>query len=284
MDHLTPPLLTAIREIRWQLMNGRSLKESLLNYLHTHHDELAVKLNELWSLKMQGQIINSAQFSSHYAQALWDLIERGHQGQPILEPLNCLEEDVDSAARADLDMHVATLPFKALVPLLLFQFPAFVLLLIGPLLRELARSAFVWLLVIACAFAADARADSLAEAAVRRMDSAKNSSSVTKIQSAFDEIRIARLACQVQLKEKIIPYACYQALRLENGWNLHQDKNQLRQLQLRIDRRCASAAERMRGLTSVDLRLVSSACRLNVKKARELSAYKNGAPDSWRDN
>ena len=285
MDNLTPPLLTAIREIRWHLLAGRSLKESLLNYLHNHHDELSVKLNELWSLKMQGQLDDGAEFPSHYARALWDLIERGHQGQPILEPLMHLEEDVDSAARSDLDMHLATLPFKALLPLLLFQFPAFVILLIGPLLRELARNTFVWALVALCGFSVtDSFAESLNEAAVKRMDAAENGDSVTKIQAAFDKIRIARMACQVQLQEKIIPYACYQALHLEKDWGLHKNKTQLRSLSSRIDQRCGTAAEKLRGLNAVDLRLLSPGCRRNVKKARELSAYKAGAPESWRDN
>lgn len=285
MDHLTPPLITAIREIRWHLMAGRSLKESLLNYLSQYHDELSVRINELWSLKMQGQVIGDNLFKSHYAQALWDLIERGYQGQPILEPLMHLEEDVDTAARFDLDMHVATLPFKALVPLLLFQFPAFVVLLIGPLLRELSKSAFVWALVAICGLSVNySSAKSLNEAAVRRIDGAKDIAGVTKIQAAFEKIRIARMACEVQFKEKIIPYACYQALRLENEWKLHKDKNYSRQLTARIDRRCATAAEGMRGLTAVDLRLLSPTCRQNVKKARELFEYKGGTPAPWRDN
>ena len=56
-----------------------------------------------------------------------------------MDALRALETEVESKAEAELDAHVAALPFKVLLPLLLFQFPAYLLLLLGPLLRELQR-------------------------------------------------------------------------------------------------------------------------------------------------
>lgn len=79
-------------------------------------------------------------FASHWQEAFWELLERGCGGQPISEALLQLQEEVEKAVDHELELHIAGLPFKALVPLLLFQFPAFLLLLLGPIVRELQRS------------------------------------------------------------------------------------------------------------------------------------------------
>ncbi len=140
MDDLTPPLLTALREVRWQLLSGKSMRDSVAEYVSHHSDPFALKLRELMVLKQQGTLDWATQgFANQYHKAFWNLLARGLSGHPVLEPLSNLEDEVDRAALADLDVHVATLPFKALLPLLFFQFPAFVILLIGPLLRELPQ-------------------------------------------------------------------------------------------------------------------------------------------------
>jgi hypothetical protein len=280
MDDLTPPLLTAIREIRWHLLSGHSIKESVGAYFNQHSDELAVRLHELWALKLQGHAGPGRALSSHRAQALWELIERAHLGQPILEPLGALEDDVEAAVAADLDLHVATLPFKALVPLLMFQFPAFALLLIGPLLRDLAR----YSLALALAFAvagAQARAEALSTAALRKMAGAKTAGDIEKIRNAFDDLRILRMACDLQLKERSIPTACYQALELEQKWGL-SSKSHAARIRVRIDRRCADAARRFQGLASPLSKDVSTKCRTSVARAKELKEYQQSDQHEWR--
>ena len=118
---------------------GNSLKESLRLYLESTNNPLAADLRERWTLAQGSRGAAPRPFESHYQAAFWELIERGSQGQPILEALISLENEVDLAAGAELDLHISTLPFKVLMPLLLLQFPAFMLLLLGPLLRELSQ-------------------------------------------------------------------------------------------------------------------------------------------------
>lgn len=137
METLTPPLLGATRELRWQLGAGRSMREALRRYLETAHDDVAAELRERSTRQGAGSI---AVGGSPYRRALWDLIERGCAGQPVLEPLTALEEEIEAAALAELDAHVSSLPFKVLLPLLFLQFPAHLILLLGPMLREV-RSA-----------------------------------------------------------------------------------------------------------------------------------------------
>ncbi|MGE0527275.1 MAG: hypothetical protein AB7G93_22230 [Bdellovibrionales bacterium] len=142
MDALTPPLLTAIRETRWLVSSGRSMRESFRMYLDSTNDSLAAHLRQRWILKWQTPHHSTSltPFPSHYQSVFWEIVERGCAGQPVLESLVALEEEVELAAQAELDHHLATLPFKALIPLMTLQFPAFLLVLLGPLWREFNRA------------------------------------------------------------------------------------------------------------------------------------------------
>jgi len=141
MENLTPPLLRALREVRWVMSSGKSMKEAFQTYLEHTQDPLAAHLRQLWIIKSQGGKPNSGAppLPTYLQRAFWDLIERGCAGQPTMEALKALEYEVESRAQAELDDHLATLPFKALLPLLLLQFPAYLILLLGPILRELQR-------------------------------------------------------------------------------------------------------------------------------------------------
>lgn len=132
-----PPLLLALQSVIWSIGCGRSVKDAFQLYLETNRDPLAEKWRELWILKNAGQPAKVDALTSHYQRAFWDLIERGTAGQPVLEALRALEEEVTTNARAELDEFILTLPFRSLIPLLAFQFPAFLVLLLGPLLRDL---------------------------------------------------------------------------------------------------------------------------------------------------
>ncbi|MGZ3722539.1 MAG: hypothetical protein ACXVA9_06395 [Bdellovibrionales bacterium] len=140
MEDMTPPLLGAVREVRWRISSGKSMKESLVLYLEGATSPFAQQVREWWALKNQGRAPTDSPFTSHFQKAFVNLIERGCAGQPTLEHLNALESEIDSAAQAELELFVATLPFKVLLPMLMFQFPAYLLLLLGPVLRELGQT------------------------------------------------------------------------------------------------------------------------------------------------
>jgi len=280
MVDLIPSLLIAIRSIRRHLLSGRTISAGLLLYLESHHDELAVRLAERWAAKDNRAPAPRRPFKSYREQALWELIERGHGGEPVLEPLTLLEEDIERAAQFDLDAHVAALPFKALVPLLLFQFPAFVILLVGPLLRELSRHALAAVAVVWVLSSVSARAEALDSAAAGRMMRAKTLHEVERVERELEAIRVARLACRIQLREKSVPAQCYRALQLERAWNLHPSPAELRGLTARLDRRCAES----RADAVAATQFLSPSCRRHVLRAQELQSYRSGHPDTWRGN
>jgi len=139
MEIVAPPVLIAVQEIVWMLSSGRSVRESVRIYLDHHGDLFAQNLRDRWNLKLSGQKTTLLPpFESHYQSAFWELIERGCAGQPVLQPLKALEGEIYRAAQREMDAHIASLPFKVLLPLLFLQFPAHLLLLVLPLLRDLA--------------------------------------------------------------------------------------------------------------------------------------------------
>jgi hypothetical protein len=141
MENIIPPVLSVVREVRWRMQAGRSMNESLRQYLEDATSPFAQSLREWWVMRSQGRELarSRSPFSSHYQRALVHLIGRGCNGEPTLEHLTALESEIEKAAQMELELHVATLPFKVLLPLLFFQFPAYLLLLLGPLLRDLGQ-------------------------------------------------------------------------------------------------------------------------------------------------
>ena len=140
VENLIPPLLQAVRHVRRLIGSGRSMREAFRSYLeNTSHNQLSAALREHWIHLQQGRQ-TTCNLKTHWQRAFWELVERGAAGQPCLEALHALEDEIEKAAQAELDRHLAALPFKVLLPLLLFQFPAFMIVLLGPMLRELNRS------------------------------------------------------------------------------------------------------------------------------------------------
>ena len=70
-----------------------------------------------------------------YRRELLQIIEKGLQGVPILSILQGLQLEIVEKSMEEIEDFTAKLPFKMMVPLLFFQFPAFMLLLIGPILK-----------------------------------------------------------------------------------------------------------------------------------------------------
>jgi hypothetical protein len=139
MECLIPPCLIVIREVRWHMENNVSVRESIKLLTQSHHGELIDELRS-WFLRQQNGIKpTSAQkkLKSPFQNALISLLERGLLGQPILESLKILEDEVHRAAVVELDYHIGRLPFLSMIPLFLFQFPAYLILLLGPLMSSL---------------------------------------------------------------------------------------------------------------------------------------------------
>ena len=141
MEYLAPPL-NAVLQVKLKLKSGFSVLSALKSYTQDFsHCPFARQVN-LWLICQEtGQDFCAEELKSfHYRKVLLDLFLRGLKGESILIFLQEMEEELNLICHQELERHNQKLPFQALIPLFLFQVPAFFLLLLGPLLLELQNS------------------------------------------------------------------------------------------------------------------------------------------------
>lgn len=134
-DGLPCPLVWAMKT-RWMLERGHSLRFSLQQLLLHHNDDFALDIRTLL-MPGSGSVdvethSPSLQRSAH-RRALLLVFAKGLQGLPILDKLSDLEQELSEAALLSLEKHVLDLPYKVLIPIMLFQLPAFLILLFAPI-------------------------------------------------------------------------------------------------------------------------------------------------------
>lgn len=135
MENLAPPL-ELLMDVRFGLEKGQSLRKTLLQYIEAQpHDPWRQQLH-LWIQLLEmgrhsGEVTLKMTFMRR--QCL-ETLEMGLRGDPIYQQICNLEEEVFQATQLEIEEFVAILPMKSLIPLLFFQFPAFLALLIGPFL------------------------------------------------------------------------------------------------------------------------------------------------------
>lgn len=140
MEGLAPPLKCLI-EIHAALQNGESVRTGINRYLASTpaHSDFAPDVRRFLFVWEQGGDFRAviAKIRSPHRRALLDLIATALSGQPILGHLEELRSELIASADSEIREHLELLPIKMLMPLLFFQFPAFLLLLFGPLLNHL---------------------------------------------------------------------------------------------------------------------------------------------------
>lgn len=141
MEGLSPNL-KLVMALRQGLESGDSVRSAVRSYLSKNQDETSRELS-LWLAQIENPQKNSPgllQSIQGIQHDLFQLIFRGLRGESILPQLVLMEEEACEAAKIEIEAFSATLPIKALIPLLLLQFPALLLLLFGPLLRQMLAS------------------------------------------------------------------------------------------------------------------------------------------------
>lgn len=158
MVPLAPPL-RAVLEIRLEIENGVSAAQAIRSFSRRAVDDTFAKELGLWLFAFetgQGLSWPPAQKPAGEKKSLWlfpraqkpavkspfrrqlvDILTRGLRGEPVLDALADLEESLKTATEEDLERHLQKLPFISLIPLMLFELPAFLLLLVGPLILDL---------------------------------------------------------------------------------------------------------------------------------------------------
>jgi hypothetical protein len=143
MEGLAPPLRCLI-EIHSGLQNGEPVRAGLSKYLAVADakDEFAPAVRAFLFAFDHGNdwktVLNdTSAVKSPFRRTLLEIVACGLKGQSIMAQLQDLQDDIANACDSEIKEHLEILPIKMLIPLLLFQFPAFLLLLFGPLLKSL---------------------------------------------------------------------------------------------------------------------------------------------------
>ncbi len=140
MEGLAPPLACLI-EIQSALQNGEAVRQGLARYLRGPQaaNPFATDIKSFLFAWDQGQDwkIVVRKLRSPHRRALLEIVATGLSGQPIQAHLTELQTEITDACDLEIRRHLEVLPLKMLAPLLLFQFPAFLLLMFGPLLKRL---------------------------------------------------------------------------------------------------------------------------------------------------
>lgn len=139
MENLAPPLLLVVN-LKREMERGHSVREALAKYLHETNDDFA-QVVAAWHVRVeQGLDYKYSSIKSLPRRALLMLLERGLRGEAIFQHLQRLELEIIESCQEEIQQKLQKLPFILMLPLLLLQFPAFLLLLFGPFLENFFHS------------------------------------------------------------------------------------------------------------------------------------------------
>lgn len=141
MEGLAPPLELLIA-VRRAIEEGQSIKQGISRYIQSSEDEFSLFVTRWLNQVGQGRDVKDLLqvLSSPYRRALLLTLHRGLMGEPIYPILCLMEQELIEACYEEINQNIAKLPFYLMVPLLLFQFPAFLLLLFGPIIQNFFTS------------------------------------------------------------------------------------------------------------------------------------------------
>lgn len=137
MDRLADPYLF-VENLRYSLDSGESVFGAIKVYVQENSDSFTLLL-EQWLIAIQNQNFKPGVFQQElplFRKSIFDLLDLARQGVSIMDSLKLMEEELLKMCENDLDSHLDKLPFKLMIPMLGLQFPALMILLLGPLLIQ----------------------------------------------------------------------------------------------------------------------------------------------------
>lgn len=135
------PSLELILEVRGALENGTSIRTAITNFSRTHSGPFVETLSA-WILLIEQNKDPHHLFENLHPnrRALLIVLSQGLRGAPIIPQLKDLEGHIIESCELEIEEHIQKLPIKLLLPVLFLMFPAYLLLLLGPLLASILSS------------------------------------------------------------------------------------------------------------------------------------------------
>ncbi len=137
MEHLAPPYQFAL-DLLYEIESGGTARSAVKKYTAQFNNEFCLMLKHWLRLQEFGElVVSEPTFKTSYQKAIWDLLMLSRQGVSLYLPVKELEVELRFVCEEELEQHLATLPYKLMIPLLFLQFPALMVILLGPLLAQL---------------------------------------------------------------------------------------------------------------------------------------------------
>ncbi len=130
-----------LNELVMTMESGQSARHIIEKYVASSRSKWSKELAKVFYAYSAGSFNKHLlrQVKNSYERAMLSLIVRSLEGQPILSELKALERQYFKAHEQQLDIHLLRLPYLALVPLFLFLFPSYLILMLGPILKNLLQ-------------------------------------------------------------------------------------------------------------------------------------------------
>jgi hypothetical protein len=132
------PSLELLLEVRFGLEKGSGIRATVQDYIEVHgRTQWGVQLEVWFQLyKMDRSTLPILNEMCFARRQVLELIEQGLRGAPIYSQVCFLQDELIQSTQLEIAEFVTKLPLKSLFPLLLLQFPAFLILLLGPFLTQ----------------------------------------------------------------------------------------------------------------------------------------------------
>lgn len=135
MENISPSL-TLLLDVRAALDSGFSVRTGIIQFLQTKQTSFHPTI-ALWFAKLDHQqdIQELLRPLHPCRRALLLILEKGLNGIPVQNALIELEKEIVASCELEMETQIQTMPIKLLIPLLFFMFPAYLILLFGPLIE-----------------------------------------------------------------------------------------------------------------------------------------------------
>lgn len=136
MENLTPTLIL-LWDVKRSIQKGQSVRFGAELFVKRGLQHMFYQNFCSWFVARNLNSAANKDGFNYLQRQLVDLIDLGLNGESVLSHLNQLEKEVIRNCEEEINEYIATLPLKALVPLVCCLFPSMFLLLLVPLLKML---------------------------------------------------------------------------------------------------------------------------------------------------
>lgn len=149
LNSISNPVMKCVLWIEEGIARGESVRDLLLSWYQTESNfsKDAGFNHEILRFLRRIEVSDASEMGSHeetyrtlYRESFFSILAAGVQGHSILPRLRDLRLEVEAQLELDMKAHVESLPLKTLIPLLLCMFPAFLILLLGPITQNLLEA------------------------------------------------------------------------------------------------------------------------------------------------